>query len=195
MRGALNLASRPFRNETLPNLGFLVALLTVILLTAQHVVTLRDVLAGATSERQAEVASLATDLGQLRQEARDLRTARADPGRIAEWVVVKGIVDRRVFSWSQLLARLAAVLPPGVRTVAITPRMEGRRVRVELVVVTRSREEGFEFAGLLRERAGFEGVYPVAVVRVDDGERFTYTLWYEPERAVPAAEARAGASS
>jgi hypothetical protein len=67
-------------------------------------------------------------------------------------------------------------------------------VRVELMAVTRSRAEGFELASVLRDQGGFEGVYPVAVARVPDGEQFTYTFWYEPEQvsapAEPAAEER-----
>jgi hypothetical protein len=189
VRGALNLASRPFRNETLPNLAFLLAGLALVALSAQHARLLGGILSGVPSQRVTEVASLETELGRLRREARDLGASRAAPDRIAEWAVVKGIVDRRVFSWSRLLQRLGAALPAGARVVAITPRAEGARVRVELVTVARSRAEGFEIASMLRDRGGFGGVYPVAVARTPDGERFTYTFWYEPERAPAAAEA------
>ena len=194
MRQALNLARRPFRNEALPNLGVLAALLALTALSVQHMVVVRGLLAGAQSQRLSEVTGLEGELARLRKEARELGRARVDPERIAEWTVVKGIVDRRVFSWSRLLERLGSRLPAGVRVVAITPRAEGRRVRVELMAVTRSRAEGFELASVLRDQGGFEGVYPVAVARVPDGEQFTYTFWYEPEQvsapAEPAAEER-----
>lgn len=191
MKQALNLASRPFRNETLPNLGFAAAALALLLLTAEHVVTLRGIVAGASSERQAEVAGLSSELNLLRRESRELRAPRPDAKQVAEWGVVKDLVDRRVFSWSRLLERLAQALPPGVRVVAITPRSDGRRVRVELVVVVRRREQGFELPPLLREQAGFQDVYPAAVVSAEDGERFTYTMWYEAEPARSGAEAAA----
>lgn len=194
MRRALNLARHPFRNETLPNLGVVAAVLGLLALSAQHAVVVRELLVGSQSHRQAEAASLEGELARLRSEAREVGTARVSPGRLAEWAAVKGIVDRRVFSWSRLLERLGAVLPPGVRVVSITPRGEGRRVRVELTVVTRSRAEGFELASLLRDEGGFEGVYPVSVARLPEGERFTYTLWYQPEAAPapagPPAEER-----
>lgn len=194
MRGALNLASRPSRNERLPNLAVAIAAVALLLLSAEHVVLLRRVMAAAASERQAEVAGLEAELGRLRQQARDLGTARAAPERIAEWAVVKDIVDRRVFSWSRLLERLAAVLPATTRIVAITPRVEGERVRVELVAVSRTREEGFDLVQLLRDRGGFEEVFPLAVARVDDGEQFTYTLVYRPGTQAPDGPAAEAAS-
>jgi Tfp pilus assembly protein PilN len=195
VRQALNLARRPFRNETLPNLGVLAAVLVLAAVSVQHAFVVRDLLVGTQSQRLSEVTGFEAELARLRKQARDLGSARVAAGQIAEWAAVKGIVDRRVFSWSRLLEHLGTLLPAGVRVVAIAPRTEGRRVRVELSVVTRSRAEGFELATLLRDEGGFEGVYPISVSRVEDGERFVYTFWYEPGRETAPAEAAAGGRS
>jgi Tfp pilus assembly protein PilN len=127
------------------------------------------------------VAALQGELQDLRREAQALRGPTPDSTQVAEWRVIKDLVDRRTFSWSRLLARLESVLPPGVRLVSIDPSTASGRVRLEVVAVARSREDAFEFVRALREKAGFEDVYPTSLTRGNDGDQIACSMTYRPE--------------
>lgn len=183
----LNLARRPFRNESLPNLAFLFAVLLALALTAQQALLARRLLSAQATALHADVAALEGELQSLRREAEALRGPTPDQEQIAEWRVIKDLVDRRTFSWSRLLARLESVLPPGVRLVSIDPSSASGRVRLEVVAVARSREDAFEFVRALREKAGFEDVYPTSLSRGNDGDQIACVMTYRPEsRPAPA---------
>lgn len=184
MRARLNLASRPFRNEALPNLGFLLALLLGVGATAQHALHLRRLLGETSSTLHTQVVALEQELQQLRSEARSGRVAAPLPATLAEWRVVKALVDRRSFSWSQLLSRLEEALPAGVRLTSIAPlNPAADRVPLEVAAVARSRDEGFEFARVLLQQGSFRDVYPESVRSTPRGEEFVYQLSYRsPEQ-------------
>jgi type IV pilus assembly protein PilN len=181
----LNLARRPFHNESLPNLLFLLAGLLAVALTAQQAILARRLLSAHATALQADVAALESELSGLRREAEVLRGPVPGPEQVAEWRVLKDLVDRRSFSWSRLLARLESVLPPGVRLVSIDPSTGGGRVRVEVIAVARSREDAFEFVRALREKGGFEDVYPTSLSRGNDGDQISCSMTYRPEAPLP----------
>ena len=183
----LNLARRPFRNESLPNLAFLLAVLLALALTAEQALSARRLLSAQATALHADVAALEGELSGLRREALALRGPAPDPEKVAEWSALKDLVDRRTFSWSRLLARLESVLPPGVRLASIDPSSSGGRVRLQVIAVARSREDAFEFVRALREKGGFEDVYPTSLTRGIDGDQITCSMTYRPEtRPAPA---------
>src|SRR5207245_825188 len=72
----LNLASRPFRTETLPDLLLGMAAVAVVALTVAHGLMLRRLHSTAASERQREATALESELARLQSEARNLRPPR-----------------------------------------------------------------------------------------------------------------------
>ena len=167
MKGRLNLASRPFRNEALPNLLFGLGLLLTLSLSVLHGLRLRALLGETASVLHQQVASQEAKLFALRREALGLRTPTPEAARLAEWRTVKDLVDRRTFSWTLLLSRLASVVPPGIRLLAITPRLAAGQVELELQAVARTRDDGFDFAraagaGELSQRVPVDGRFVAA---------------------------------
>lgn len=180
----LNLASQPFRNETLPAVLILLGGLLLAGLTVQHALTIRRLLPARTSAAHQQAAALEEEAGRLRSEARDLRVPRPEAPVIAQWVLLKELVDRRAFSWTGLFAVLEQVLPYGVRMLSIAPRVEKDVVTIELDAATRSYEQGLELIRMLEDRPEFAQVFPVS--RGDEEEsRFRYTMRYLPQAAPP----------
>src|SRR6266540_2740315 len=109
-----NLATRPLRNERLPAVLLGLALAVLLAVSVEHLLVLRELLPGRTAAVEGEVRGLEQELAALRSDARSLPRPRPDPRVLAEWQVIRGLVDRRTFSWARLLARLESVLPAGV---------------------------------------------------------------------------------
>jgi hypothetical protein len=178
----LNFASQPFRNERLPALLFGVAAVVLVALTIRHAFVLRALLPARTSKLHVEVAALETELDRLRAEGRNLTAPKPDKQELAEWSVLKDLVDRRTFSWTGLFARLEKVLPREVRLVSIAPNVKNGLVVLDIVAVAQPSQAGLGLVGLLERREEFEDVYPVRVMEKEGGEaEFNYTMRYLPD--------------
>ncbi|HUG55159.1 MAG TPA: hypothetical protein VMR21_16245 [Vicinamibacteria bacterium] len=182
-----NLAGRPFRNERLPNLIVAAGLAATLVLTAWHALVVRALLPARTSALHEEVARLEEEERRLRADQASLRRLHPEPEALARWTLVKDLVDRRAFSWTQLFARLEEKLPQGARVVSIAPSVRGGAILLEVQAVMRSPEVGWEFMRALEEGGDFEDVFPLS-----EGEKgeFRYTMRYRP-RAEPSGSAAA----
>lgn len=177
----LNFSSQPFRNEALPAVLFGTASVLLVAITIYHAFAVRGLLPARTSKVHKEVAALEAEVERLRTEARGLKAPTPDKGVLAEWGVLKDLVDRRTFSWTGLFARLEQVLPRDVRLVSIAPDVKQGQVVLELVAVARPPQAGLGLVGVLEGRGEFEDVYPVSVAEQDGGAaEFRYTMRYVP---------------
>jgi cell division protein FtsB len=174
----LNLAERPFRNERLAATGFAAAALALAGLTLWHGIVIRNLLPARTSERHRELASLEDELAKLNEEARTLKTETPPAATLAQWNLVKEIVDRRAFSWTGLFARLEELMPMGVRLTAISPSVKKGQVELSVDATVRSREAGWEFVRILEQGGDFYDVYP----KSENGTAFSYGIRYRPRR-------------
>jgi Tfp pilus assembly protein PilN len=187
MRPALNLATRPFRNERLPSLLFGLAAVAVLALTAQHALMLKDLLPGRVSALDREAVTLEQEVARLRSEAQSLQGPRPDPERLKQWVALRGLVDRRAFSWSALLASLEDVLPTGVRLVSIAPNLRDGQVWLDIRAIARRFEDRQALLHSLEKSPRFEDVFLQSAGESDRGEEFNYSARYLP--GVPASAA------
>jgi hypothetical protein len=190
----LNLASEPFRNERLPVLALVVAGLAVLALTVQHLVLLQELLPGRTSATRQEAAALEAESERLRSEARAARAPRPEPAGLAEWTLIKDLVDRRAFSWTLLFAHLESVLPDGVHLVSIIPSVRRGELLLDVGAVARTPADAREFVRRLEGREEFDDVY--LREEGDRGEvRFTMKYRPSPSRALPATVPTARAAA
>jgi Tfp pilus assembly protein PilN len=191
----LNLASRPFRNETLPTFLVALAALAALGLTAAHGLVIRRLRSASASAVQREAADLEAEMARLQAEARELRAPRPSADALAEWAALKDLVDRRSFSWIDLFAQLEAVLPPDVRLQSITPRLRRGRFGLDLITTTRSPQAGLEFMRILEAADAFEDVFPPQVDPSPEGTRFSYSMTYRPPASSPPGAAPGTAPS
>src|ERR671931_2374235 len=133
-----NLATRPFYNERAVR-GWLFGVL-ILVLTATAFNVSRVLRYSRSDTRLATQASGdEARAADLRQQANRLR-ATVDPKLIesksTEARKANELIDRRTFSWTELLNRLETTQPDDVRLVAVRPRVEkdGRIVLVINVV-------------------------------------------------------------
>jgi Tfp pilus assembly protein PilN len=190
MRPALNLASRPFRNERLPLALVSLAALALAVLTVRHVVMLKDLLPGRVSALDREALAFEQELAGLNQEAARLRGPKPDPERLKQWTALRGLVDKRAFSWTTLLSSLEDVLPTGVRLVSIAPQLKDGKVTVDIAANARRFEDRHELLRAMDKSPEFEDVFLRTAGETERGEEFTCSTRYLPgvaARPRPAA--------
>jgi Tfp pilus assembly protein PilN len=180
----LNLAGRPFRNERLPATLFAVACVILVGLTVWHVVQVRRLLPSRTEARHRRVAALEDETQRLREEAGRLQTVRAEPRATAQWTLVKELVDRRAFSWTQLFGVLEELLPDGVRLVSITPSVRRGQIDLRVVAVVREPDVGWQLVKILEDSGHFAEVYPTSE---EEKGQFSYIMRYQPPATAPPA--------
>jgi hypothetical protein len=186
VKSPLNLATRPARNERLPALLFAVAALLLGGLTVRHGFLVADLASAAATNLDDEVARLEREGRELKERERTLRATRVDPLTLARWAFLKDLVDRRAFSWTGLLARLEAALPPDVRIEAISPDVKEARFRLGLDAVARDATDAVALVKALEDRPEFEQVFLLSLSEAKEGARCRYQMLY-----LPAAEPQA----
>ena len=120
MNNSLNLASRPFSNRTLP--WALTAIVLFVSLIGLVLVVRLTTQANAEAESaQAEINGLKRQEKVLMDAAEKVKTALT-PDQQQALPAAHRLVDRKVFSWSKLLAELETSLPSNVRVSRIAVR-------------------------------------------------------------------------
>lgn len=190
---ALNLASRPFHNERLPNLLAVVGLGLALLGSAYHVFLAREVMPDRTSALTQKLAEMEAESARLRQAASDLRGDRPDAGTVAQWTQLKDLVDRRVFSWSGLFSVLEDTIPDGVRLVSVVPKMEKGQVGLQIVAEARTFDEALGFMRALEDRPEFSDVWPSRREGTEEPV-YQYDMKYAPQARQAAAPAPAAST-
>lgn len=188
----LNLATRPFRNERLPALLLALGFTVAGAITIKQAVAIRALMPGRTSGLARQVLELEEERSRLRAESGRLRAPQPAPTAVAQWALLKELVDRRTFSWSGLFAVLEETLPKGVRVLSIAPGTEKGQMRLELSAVARTNEDALELIRALEDRPEFDDVVPRARTGELDGQLgFRISMRYTPQDR-PAVAATAG---
>ncbi len=181
MSAPLNLARRPFRNERLPTLVLATASATLAVATARHVLLARDLLPGRARDVESEVVATEKEIETLRTESAELQKLAAPAESLDEWAAVKGLVDRRMFSWTGLFAALEKALPPGVKLVSISPREEQGGTELEVAAVGRTYEDALALLHALQSHEEFEAAFLNGWGEGRDGVDIRCTVRYTPK--------------
>jgi hypothetical protein len=156
-----NLSTRPFYNERAVRTGLIaLAVLTLglTLFNAYEIIQLR----GQSSDARQTIAQNDGQARELRDKARVIRQsidrARLDAVQIAAREA-NSLIDRRTFSWTELLNQFQSTLPPDVRIAGVLPQTdsEGRRL-VQISVFSRRIEDLESFMDALEKTGTFSGV-------------------------------------
>jgi len=185
----LNLARRPFRNERLPTVALVAGCLGLVLASGWHALVARDLAPGRSRDVASEVVKMEDEIGKLRTESAELRKVAAPPERLKEWVAVKKLVDRRMFSWTGLFAALEEAMPPGVRLVSVSPSEERGRTELKLTAVGRSNEDALALMASLQAHPEFEGAFLDGWNEGREGFDIACTVRYAP-KARPAGKGK-----
>jgi Tfp pilus assembly protein PilN len=184
--GPLNLATRPFRNERLPTLLLWGALAVLLGLSVKQGLVVAELLSARSVALEREVRALDAEADALRAERAGLRAPNPDPASLRQWSLVSNLVDRRAFSWTDLLARLEQVLPPGVHLVSIAPTIQRGQVALDFNAIARTTEEGLELVKALQARKDFADVFLTGLDKGREGSELGISLRYVPEGRIPS---------
>jgi Tfp pilus assembly protein PilN len=184
-----NLSTRPFYNERAVRFWLLIVTLVAIAATIFNVTR---VLRYSRSDTQ-----LATQASRdearavdLRRQAAGLRAA-VNPREIefasAEARQANELIDRRTFSWTELLNRFETTLPDEVRVVAMKPRVEKNGdVMLTVNVIARKYEDIEKFMDNLDGTGAFIDVTPSQDLLNEQGlTETTLETKYVPSTAQP----------
>ena len=160
-----NLSTRPFYNEHAVHLWLGVISLVVLAATAFNVSRVirysrSDTrLASQASRDEARAADLRRQAAQLRAsvDTKQVEFASADARQAND------LIDRRTFSWTELLNHFETTLPSDVRITSVKPRLDrDRGIVLEIAVVARGVDDVKAFMLNLEQTGVFANVRPAA---------------------------------
>ena len=179
-----NLSTRPFYNERAVRaaLGAVAALAVgLTLFNAFEIIRLR----GQSRDAQQSIAQNETQAREFRERAQVIRRS-IDKEKLATVQEAaheaNALIDRRTFSWTELLNQFQATLPPDVRIGGVTPQSDdqGRRL-VQISVFSKRIEDLEEFMNALEKTGAFSGVLPRAEQPDESGTiRSELQAYYTP---------------
>ena len=188
-----NLSTRPFYNtRAVQTLLGIVAVIVIALTVFNAVQVLR--LSGSQRTLGERAATAEAEAARLRTAAARLR-AQINPDELATVAAAaseaNGIIDRRAFSWTDLLARFEQTLPDDTRITAIQPRHEKGRIIISAIVEARQIEDLDGFIEALEKTGTFRDVLPTEYQQGDGGSYVAviegvYTPGERAEAAAPS---------
>jgi Tfp pilus assembly protein PilN len=153
-----NLSTRPFYNERVVHLALI--FLAVVVVAASVFNVTRILRYSSSDTRLATQASRdEARSADLRQQAASLR-ASVDPQQVELASVgarqANDLIDRRTFSWTELLNRFEATLSDQARITSIRPRVDREKgILLRVMVVARSVPDVDEFIENLEATGAF----------------------------------------
>src|SRR5579872_527567 len=185
MKLRLNLATRPQPN----NRPFLAGAVVAGVLAAVALVLL------AHSAYTSWVASreIRAEMGQWESRVRVDQDQHEELERYFRQASARNVIDRstflnsliaeRSFPWTQILTDLGHSLPPGVRVISISPRLDNGRAQVTLQVGAASDEGKLQFLEAIENSRAFSGLVVKNEHHADqesspDKVVLNLTVWY-----------------
>ena len=158
-----NLSTRPFYNERLVRtvLGLFAALAVgLTLFNVYEILRLQ----GQSRDSRTTMANNDAQARELRQKAQTIRQAidrvKLDAVQTAAREA-NALIDRRTFSWTELLNYFETTLPPDVRITGVSPQLDDDGRRALAISVISKRPEDLEaFMDALEQTGAFSGVLP-----------------------------------
>lgn len=156
-----NLSTRPFYNERAVHAALGLAALLVVALTAFNVwriVTLtteQRELTARTSGAESKAGELRSGAARIRQgfNPQELKAVSLSASE------ANTIIDRRLFSWTELFNRLETTLPDDARITAVRPQIDkDGEVTVSMTVMARQVEDIAQFSENLEATGAFANV-------------------------------------
>jgi len=183
-----NLSTRPFYNERRVQLGLAIIALVAVFATALNVSRVLHY-SRADTELKAQASQEEAQAAEYRRAASELRAsvdARQLDATSTEARQANALIDRRIFSWTELFNRLEATLPPEVRLTSVSPRVnEDGRFMITITVLARSVDDVSEFLQNLEGAGVFQR--PLArQERINDAEQLEAVIETEYQMAAGA---------
>jgi Tfp pilus assembly protein PilN len=186
-----NLSTRPFYNTRAVSAWLLALLIAVVAATAFNAWRILHY-SQSDSALATQAAADSTKAAATRQAAAKLR-ASVDARQVAlvsvEAKKANDLIDRRTFSWTDLLNQFERTLPADVRITAVRPRVkDDRTVLITMTAVARAVDDVNQFMENLEDTKAFTQLL-VRDEKKNEGGQVEVTLEasYQPKPAAPDA--------
>jgi hypothetical protein len=192
-----NLSTRPFYNDRAVRVGLGVLALVALALTAFNVSEIVRLRSQSRDQRQA--------IAQNDEQARAMRDKAAAIRRSIDRDKLNAVqlqareanmlIDRRAFSWTELLNQFQSTLPADVRIGRVSPQVDtGGRMLVAITVYSRRIEDLDGFMDALQNTRAFSEVLSRSDAPQEDGTLHSEVQAYYHPPAGPSTAAPAPAS-
>ena len=161
---SINLASRPFYNQTLYLVTFAVSVSLLVVMTALNLYTFY-VDQRAWSDFREKRDRLQADLSSLDRQAVSHERALKQLNLVQvteQSSFANQAILQRVFSWTVLFNRLEEVIPLGVKLLAIRPRVGDDGINFRVTGVAKNGTAFTQFEENLLQSPMFSHVYPIS---------------------------------
>lgn len=192
-----NLSTQPFYNTRAVRAGLVLFGVIAVALTVFNSVELWR-LQRANREFSQAVTENENAARELRQKARTIQQA-LDTTALAQVAAAareaNQLIDRRTFSWTELLNQFQATLPPTVRVSSVQPQVDNDgRLLVAITVLSRQQEDLDSFIEALEKTGVFRDVLSRSDSSVEDGSLVSVLqAYYNPPAAIsPPAASESG---
>jgi Tfp pilus assembly protein PilN len=166
-----NLSTRPFYNIRLVQVALGALAVIVLGVTVFNVLQVIR-LSASEGSLGVDATTAEAEAARLRDEAARLRS-QINPRELEEAAAAtreaNAIIDRRTFSWIDLLAHLEATLPPRVRVTRVQPQAQGGAWQIVLDVQAREVEDLDAFLEALEAEGAFTRVLATQQQATEDG--------------------------
>jgi Tfp pilus assembly protein PilN len=181
----LNLSTTPIENKR-PFAAAATALATVGALTFLLLAHAAYLSWRANRELRGEISHWQSEIRSNRQKQAGLETYFQTPNAhevLDRSAFLNSLIGQRSFPWTKIFMDLEQTLPPGVRVIKISPKLESGRAIVELTVGAESDESKIKFLQSLERSKAFSDIRVKSDHYVDqpgDPDRITVdlTAWY-----------------
>ena len=187
-----NLSTRPFYNERAVRIALGAIAALAVGLTVFNAIEIIQ-MQGQSRDARQTIAQNDAQARDLRDKAaavrRTIDRTRLDAVQVAAHEANE-LIDRRTFSWTELLNQFQSTLPPDVRITGVSPQKDeqGRRL-VQIVVFERRIEDLETFMDALEKTGAFSGVLSRSDRPMPDGTiQSAIQAYYAPADAPAASE-------
>jgi hypothetical protein len=191
-----NLSTRPFYNDRAVRMVLLVALTAIAALTAFNLLEVMRLNARG-SESAMRVAEAERQTSEYRQQAQQIRASLKSDEMAAVQNAAREaniLIDRRVFSWTDLFNQFEQTLPADVRIAAVAPQVDNvGRLLISVTVLSRTPEDLNVFMDELENSGRFRDVLNRQDTQADEGlTRSIVQGYYQPPTATVAPASDSG---
>lgn len=188
----LNFASSPFRNKTPYYLAYGLGVALVVVMTAYNGWAL-NAYSESRSILETDYAAKKARIDELRRESSHLQDAvkKEDVALVNDKAsFTNSLLEKRRFSWTDLLNSLEEVQPYQVRLLSVMPRIQEKGILIDARAVSRSLEDFWNFQHNLLVDPRFRRVYPGGYLKSEETGEYIFNIQfnYFPNGAPPEVQ-------
>ncbi len=159
----VNLSTKPFYNRLLIAsiyIGLIAATLLFSVYNGYHsfsYIAKSKALKSKIAQHNSEIKKAEMKLDRILRQIKRKKQKKQE----AEIVFINTIIDRRTFSWCEMLSIFEKLLPPKVMMLSISPKMEVEGIIIELSIASDHYAELLKFINNLEKSPHFSDVFPL----------------------------------